>query len=424
MCILFLLVGDEKSPTLICNNRDEYYNRRTRRGELSVHGSHYAPLDLEGGGTWISMHGMNDSADKFRYAIVLNFHHWRERYPFARNAPIRTNGNNAYSNMSKLKSRGLLIKSFCDDSNLQAEEYGNQIYANRLLYRPFNLIISDQSGTYYVCSSVQQRSPERLQPGRIYSISNGYLYDVWKKTSIGKGLFETCLTERSLFAHDCPVVTQQPDQYSTAQCDDGPLKPHLLTNKDIQPLLHKLTKIMEHDAILADPTFGNQSVPAMQLGSIYVKPTLIIRKPALKCAYTLKHMILQIIHMVLAVGKFLGQYLTGQLPEHTSSSPAGFLSDLLHQMLLFIPRAMVLGIFLLPTYDQGSFTHEEDVFGTRTITVAGYFPISLGNSATKSKTNKPSPKASSTGGHKFYIVERDLDSSSLQWSDRDFTDVI
>lgn len=417
MCILFLLVGDVESPTLICNNRDEYYNRRTKRGELSANGSHYSPLDIEGGGTWISVDGVNQSADKFRYAIVLNFHHWRERYPFTRSAPL--DRKNGYHDLTKLKSRGLLIKTFMNDYTLCAEEYASRIYTDRYIYRPFNLIVSDHTGTYYVSSSVDQRCPEKLEPGRLYAISNGYLRDAWEKTTIGKKMVESCLTERSYFAYDCPVVTQQPGGVAEAMNDDGPLKPHLLTITDVQPLLHKIVKVLENDSDLADPTFGSQSVPAMQLSSIFVKPTLIIRKPILRYAYTTKHILLEMLRTLAAVGTYMMQFLTGQLPQYESRD--GFLSDLLHWALLFIPRAMVLGIFILPTYANGKFTHEEDVFGTRTTTVAAYFPsLPVKSTGPTASTNDESTP---TVGSRYYIVERDLDPVALKRSNHEFTNI-
>lgn len=417
MCILFLLVGDDTSPTLICNNRDEYFNRRTRRGELSSSGSHYAPLDIEGGGTWISIDGVNGPPNKFKYSIVLNFHHWRERYPFTRNAPM--NGKNAYANLSKLKSRGLLIKNFFEDDNIRAEDYGDRVYADRLIYRPFNLIISDHSGTFYVSSSVHQKHPEKLPPGRLYGISNGYLYDAWEKTSLGKRLIEACLTEKSHFAHDCPVVTQQPGAHTLAAADDRPLKPHLLTSTDVQPLLCKLARILEDHTSLADPTFGKQSDPAMQLSSIFVRPTLIIRPPYLKYAYTLKHFLLELLRTVVVVGNYVLQFMTGQLPD--PESRYGLFSDLIHGVLLFIPRSMVLGIFIIPTYERGHFTHEEEVFGTRTTTVAGYFPTLPQQKGTAPKRGVLS--IDKAGGSRYYIMERDLDTVSLQRSDHKFTNI-
>jgi hypothetical protein len=36
MCILFLYVGTENNPTIIANNRDEYFSRATNRGVFST----------------------------------------------------------------------------------------------------------------------------------------------------------------------------------------------------------------------------------------------------------------------------------------------------------------------------------------------------------------------------------------------------
>lgn len=126
MCILFLLIGDENSPTVICNNRDEYLTRATVRGSLIDNGNTYCPVDKVGGGSWLSFSGLN--GNQLKFAVVLNFHYWRQPNV----VPL--------TNEELLKSRGLLIKNFME-SNIESLTYAQSVYDTRTEYRPFNLIV-------------------------------------------------------------------------------------------------------------------------------------------------------------------------------------------------------------------------------------------------------------------------------------------
>ena len=126
MCILFLLIGDECHPTIVCNNRDEYLSRSTVRGSLIHNGNTYCPVDKVGGGSWISFSGLNEN--RLKFAVVLNYHYWRQPNV----VPIM--------NEEVLKSRGLLIKNFMENS-IESLTYAQSIYDSRAEYRPFNLIV-------------------------------------------------------------------------------------------------------------------------------------------------------------------------------------------------------------------------------------------------------------------------------------------
>lgn len=126
MCILFLLIGDDSSPTVICNNRDEYLARATSRGSLFDNGNIYSPVDQIGGGSWLSFSGLNEN--KLKFAVVLNFHYWRQPNVM----PL--------TNEEFLKSRGLLIKNFMD-STVCSLDYAQSVFDSRTEYRPFNLIV-------------------------------------------------------------------------------------------------------------------------------------------------------------------------------------------------------------------------------------------------------------------------------------------
>jgi uncharacterized protein with NRDE domain len=149
MCILFLLVGDESRPTLICNNRDEYFNRPTTRGTLNFTNFSYTPKDLEGGGTWLSVTGLRGGSE-FRFAVVLNLHDWRER-EVNTIRPVRC--AKRFITRAGGLSRGLLTKNFTENADIRAIDYAKTIFKNRDKYHPFNLVVSDSSGTFYVSSA-------------------------------------------------------------------------------------------------------------------------------------------------------------------------------------------------------------------------------------------------------------------------------
>jgi uncharacterized protein with NRDE domain len=197
MCILFLYIGDENNPTIICNNRDEYYARATSRGALVTnynegkdeenfpYSCSYAPKDLVGGGTWLQFDKIAHPNKPLRYAIVLNFHHWREYNAFS----IVLNALNP--NMAKLRSRGKLVSEFMNHLNITAKDYAEEIFRTRSSYRPFNLIVSDASDqTYYISSSIKQTEVRRLLPGQIYGVTNGYIDDTWEKITCGKEMVQ------------------------------------------------------------------------------------------------------------------------------------------------------------------------------------------------------------------------------------------
>ena len=125
MCILFLIIGDESHPTIICSNRDEYLTKPTNRGSVTENGNTFTPIDQVGGGSWLSFSGLNEK--RLKFAVVLNFDYWRQ----AKAKPI---------NEALLKSRGLLIKDFME-CNIESDVYARDIFDKRAEYRPFNLIV-------------------------------------------------------------------------------------------------------------------------------------------------------------------------------------------------------------------------------------------------------------------------------------------
>ncbi len=61
MCILLIIVGDATHPTIIGNNRDEYFDRPTKRGQYFESVDQYYPVDIEGSGSWLGFDQLSTS---------------------------------------------------------------------------------------------------------------------------------------------------------------------------------------------------------------------------------------------------------------------------------------------------------------------------------------------------------------------------
>ncbi len=294
MCILFVLIGTDSHPTLICNNRDEFIGRPTVRGRIDTHihenderSLRYTPKDMEKGGSWLSFDRLVDKHDRLRFAVVLNFDTFREDHL----REMINHNTGSQRPLSELRSRGNLVKDFID-SDITAEEYAQRVFMERYEFRPFNLIISDgYHGAYYISSSVQQQVPIRLDSGVLYGISNGYMNDDWAKVSLGKELITNLLGEDQQKVNNIVASQQnrQPEEQSSTAPSNSPSTHwyvEVMGIKDIlqhphipQGLPHYLNQLMNVLRVnddLADPTYEMQNKALCQIASIYVKPTIIL----------------------------------------------------------------------------------------------------------------------------------------------------
>lgn len=434
MCILFLLVGDSSRPTLICNNRDEYFGRKTVRGDFDAKGFQYSPLDVEGGGTWLSASGLDQSEDSFRYAVVLNYQNWRDSHPFC-----STGEKDAGISHANLKSRGLLIKNFMGDLTCSAKTYANIMFKDRALYRPFNLIVSDKSGTFYVSSSRQQKGrPEQLQAGRLYGISNGYMHDAWEKANVGRLLIGKALVkDYKMFKHTESSKGRMPNKKNDSEEFQLVGTPSL----DIKFVMLKLMQVMKNDSPMRDATLGQQSAPAMQLGSIFVRPTLILRHRFEQRISVVMFIIRSIIALAYEILQYL---LSAMVLSHVEVPPVlcnlnG--ADWYERIALFVHTATVLGILQLPHKGQigGPFAHK-DLFGTRTITIIYHMPKTGVSPPAKKTSPSLNTRQSSqrqqgqtnlTQEHAgnipnmsdFCIMEKDLNPVDMTWSTNEFSNM-
>lgn len=234
MCILFFSFGFEEFPLILANNRDEYYQRSTTRGQFHTTNTntYYYPTDNVANGTWIGLDSGN-AAKKGKFACILNFHEWRkdEQHVISflkhcdcnidadidfkayakslheseedcinivKNISGHDNLSNSHDEPSRIHSRGDLVLQFLS-CELTPEEFIEQYIKNALdHYRGFNLILGDfetnqvMFASHYaiktsdnnMLSQAQSQSQDwhslaikQLSPKCIYGVSNGTLID-------------------------------------------------------------------------------------------------------------------------------------------------------------------------------------------------------------------------------------------------------
>jgi uncharacterized protein with NRDE domain len=288
MCIFFFVVGDDNYPTLLCNNRDEYFLKKTARGcfvrgdgildmedVLKYSDARYFPLDLEGKGSWMSFTHVNSETNHLRFAVVLNL-----------------DNNSIIPNKSEqgaLKSRGRLVKDFIT-SNITAEEFAFSVFNERGDYRPFNLLLSDGfGGAYYVTSSSKQATPMKLSTGTLYGITNGYLEDPWEKTEAGIAQFQELFRQESfeeIYKEDIesklemriPVEHEvQFHPLGTFTTSEVKQQVTVTSHSRLNTFMLQTLKIMLDDTPREDADFGWNHLPLVHLSSIYARPTIALK---------------------------------------------------------------------------------------------------------------------------------------------------
>eukprot|EP01031_Cornospumella_fuschlensis_P040289 gene40289-49089_t len=217
------------------------------------------PQDLEQGGTWLVFDQLSSSDNCPKFAIVLNYHDWRDDI------------HALERNLSLSMTRGSLVTDFVN-GDLTAAEYATSIYARRDQYRPFNLVLSDESGTFYVsCSRVQSQGPEKLVSGKMYGVSNGFMWDAWEKVTCGI----ECLSKALSDINFDDVKHEMRQSGETLEKHDVVLAGAHTTH--LPSLLTALLACMKDCTPLSDPSFLRTSDALSRLASIYVLPTLILK---------------------------------------------------------------------------------------------------------------------------------------------------
>ena len=170
MClILFSYQQHPEYPLVLAANRDEFYNRPTRRAQFwDEHPDLLAGQDLDQGGTWLGV------TRQGRIAAITNI-----RNP----AAVKLSGS----------SRGELTREFLTGEEPPAD-YLKKITGVKKQYNGFNLIAGTIDNLYYLSS--RSTVPNQLDPG-LYGLSNAELDTPWPKVETGKAALAEILSSPS-----------------------------------------------------------------------------------------------------------------------------------------------------------------------------------------------------------------------------------
>lgn len=155
MClIVFSYKTHPQYPLILAANRDELYNRPTRKAQFwEEEPEILAGKDLKGGGTWLGV------SKERKIAALTNY---RDIESIKENAP----------------TRGNIIKDFLTEGS-SSERFLQGLQKTGDQYNGFNLIAGSVNNLFYY--SNQKNSYSEISPG-IHSISNAFLDTPWPKT--------------------------------------------------------------------------------------------------------------------------------------------------------------------------------------------------------------------------------------------------
>ncbi|MEH6470675.1 MAG: NRDE family protein [Halopseudomonas sp.] len=195
MClILFAYKTDPRYQLIVAANRDEFYDRPTRRLDYWPEAPRLlAGQDLEQGGTWLGITRCG------RFAAITN---------------VRQGLNPSSKN---LKSRGHLPLDFLlsDQAPLSYLETLQQQADD---YAGYNLLLGDRDGLYYG-SNRNQQSPQQLTPG-VYGLSNACLNTPWPKVAEGAEALQQLIDDQRTAPEPLLQLLQQRDTPADQQLPD------------------------------------------------------------------------------------------------------------------------------------------------------------------------------------------------------------
>eukprot|EP01036_Dinobryon_divergens_P032811 gene32812-42476_t len=454
MCVLYLLVGSSqdgdvihnkrhKSSTIIASNRDEFFSRITFSGELICEGGRnvrrFLPTDVEGGGSWLGFDlpskSTGEKMGNFRFAVVLNYHDWRNALKSARKDVDRL--DSTYQTLS----RGLLVKNYLTENWASAKDYANSLVDSVNKYRPFNLIIGDDSGVYYISS--HHPTPRLLTEGTLYGISNGdelfeycassssssssttatttttktsavkkmadeeeevFIIGKWQKLSRGCRLMDERVLQplRQALILLSSQSTPSSSSSSSSSSSQSSSSSYLTLQQQQQQqqlstaLLNAARSVCDEvlsDRIpLPDPSFGRESAAACQLGAIFVVPTIIIIPSSSIVASSMS-----------PAPSSSSALLDPQASNGTKEEEEEKRRQLAKERILSSYRTVVRQQEVDPTFPIMEGDLSNKLFGTRTSTALVFTP------AICDGDREPL----------FAMADRNLDSSTNIWTSRD-----
>ena len=169
MCLILVALNQhERYPLIIAANRDEFYDRPTRRaGFWSDVPDLVAGRDLKSGGTWL---GMTRGG---AWAAVTNY-----REP-------------ARDESASLRTRGDLVRNYLEN-RLPAPDYAVAVEKHADDFAGFSLLLGHLQGATYISN----RDPcPRALVNSLFGLSNGALDEAWPKVERGKHGLQTILCQ-------------------------------------------------------------------------------------------------------------------------------------------------------------------------------------------------------------------------------------
>ncbi len=195
MClILFAYKAHPRYSLIVAANRDEFYNRPTRRLDFWPEAPRLlAGQDLEQGGTWLG------STRTGRFAAVTN---------------VREGFSQGHT---RLLSRGRLPLDYLLGDQ-PALDYLAALEPQAHLYAGYNLLLGDLDGLYYG-SNRNQQQPQPLSPG-VYGLSNATLDSPWPKVAQGTQALQQLINSDNISAEALFRLLQQRDIPADDQLPD------------------------------------------------------------------------------------------------------------------------------------------------------------------------------------------------------------
>ena len=169
MCTaLFAYKAHPEFDWIFLGNRDEFHKRPSIGAHFwMAHPNLLAGKDLEKGGTWMGI------AKSGRFALLTNY-----RKPSLQVEPTQ--------------SRGYLTLDYLleQDPQITARKYAQSVLEKKEVYDPFNLVVGDVNGLYYVNNVDKQMI--QIEPG-VHGLSNASLNTPWPKVEKGKARLQQLL---------------------------------------------------------------------------------------------------------------------------------------------------------------------------------------------------------------------------------------
>lgn len=163
MCLAFLAWQSHPDyKVILASNRDEFLWRKALPLDVwPTTPPIAAGQDVAGGGTWV---GADDAG---RFALVTN---------------VRNGLPRQKKSEQPHRSRGLLITDYLQSART-ASDWAQDVIAEKARYKPFNLIVGDRNGCFYLTTTPTLQASEI--PKGVHGLSNGKLNEPWPKVADG-----------------------------------------------------------------------------------------------------------------------------------------------------------------------------------------------------------------------------------------------